>query len=74
MAIGIIIGDAFTAIVGSRVADLINPIVSLFLGGVDFAGRYDLLGQGEFGSISTAGEAGAVVSPGAGWSWRRQIS
>ena len=37
MAVGIIIGAAFTAIVGSLVADLINPIISLFTGGIDFS-------------------------------------
>ncbi len=29
MAVGIIIGAAFTAIVGSLVADLINPIIGI---------------------------------------------
>lgn len=37
MAVGIIIGVAFTAIIGSLVADLINPIISLFTGGIDFS-------------------------------------
>jgi len=36
MAVGIIIGAAFTAIVTSLVGDLINPIISLFMGGIDF--------------------------------------
>ncbi|RKT27736.1 large conductance mechanosensitive channel [Roseovarius halotolerans] len=61
MAVGIIIGAAFTAIVTSLVGDLINPIISLFMGGVDFAGQYVLLGEGEFGSIGEAEEAGAAV-------------
>ncbi|WP_300547798.1 large conductance mechanosensitive channel protein MscL [Roseovarius sp.] len=61
MAVGIIIGAAFTAIVGSLVADLINPIISLFLGGVDFSGLYVLLGSGEYDSIAAAEEAGAAV-------------
>ncbi|WP_424987405.1 large conductance mechanosensitive channel protein MscL [Microbulbifer sp. S227A] len=61
MAVGIIIGAAFTAIVGSLVADLINPIISLFLGGIDFAGQYVLLGEGSFASIAEAEEAGAAV-------------
>ncbi|MCL4129490.1 UNVERIFIED_CONTAM: hypothetical protein GTU68_028160 [Idotea baltica] len=51
MAVGIIIGAAFTAIVGSLVSDLINPIISLFMGGVDFSGMYALLAE----------EAGAAV-------------
>jgi large conductance mechanosensitive channel len=61
MAVGIIIGAAFTAIVGSLVADLINPIISLFMGGVDFSGMYALLGEGEYNSIAEAEEAGAAV-------------
>ncbi|MFU8777553.1 MAG: large conductance mechanosensitive channel protein MscL [Roseovarius sp.] len=61
MAVGIIIGAAFTAIVGSLVADLINPIISLFLGGIDFSGLYIVLGSGNYGSIAAAEEAGAAV-------------
>lgn len=61
MAVGIIIGAAFTAIVSSLVADLINPIISLFLGGVDFSGLYVLLGEGEYASMAAAEEAGAAV-------------
>ncbi|HEY9020021.1 MAG: large conductance mechanosensitive channel protein MscL [Paracoccaceae bacterium] len=61
MAVGIIIGAAFTAIVSSMVADLINPIISLFIGGIDFSGMYVLLGSGEYASIAAAEEAGAAV-------------
>lgn len=61
MAVGIIIGAAFTAIVGSLVADLINPIISLFMGGIDFSGLYVLLGEGEFANITAAEEGGAAV-------------
>ena len=38
MAVGIILGAAFTAIVTSMVDDLINPIISLLVGGIDFSG------------------------------------
>ncbi|MBQ4466944.1 MAG: large conductance mechanosensitive channel protein MscL [Firmicutes bacterium] len=37
MAVGIIIGGAFTAIINSVVADIISPIIGLILGGVDFS-------------------------------------
>ena len=37
MAVGIIIGGAFTAIVGSLVADIIGPIIGMIMGGVDFS-------------------------------------
>ena len=61
MAVGIIIGAAFTAIVNSLVADLINPIISLFMGGIDFAGLFAVLGEGEYASLEAAEEAGAAV-------------
>ncbi len=61
MAVGIIIGAAFTAIVGSLVADLVNPVVSLFLAGLDFSGLFVVLGEGEYGSLAAAEEAGAAV-------------
>jgi len=63
MAVGIIIGAAFTAIVKSMVGDLINPIVGLFLGGVDFTNLYAVL-SGEVpdgASLEAAREAGAAV-------------
>jgi large conductance mechanosensitive channel len=61
MAVGIIIGAAFTAIVGSLVADLINPIISLFMGGIDFSGLHVVLGDGEYASMAEAEDAGAAV-------------
>ena len=61
MAVGIIIGAAFTAIVGSLVADLINPIISLFMGGTDFSSMYANLSDGEYANIAAAEEAGAAV-------------
>ena len=47
MAVGIIMGAAFTAIVTSLVDDLINPIISLFMGGIDFSGMKYILGDGD---------------------------
>jgi large conductance mechanosensitive channel len=61
MAVGIIIGAAFTAIVTSLVGDLINPFIALFTGGVDFAGWFYTMGDGEYASIAAATEAGAPV-------------
>ena len=43
MAVGIIIGAAFTAIVKSMVGDLINPFIGLFMGGVDFTNMFVVL-------------------------------
>ncbi|QUJ75851.1 large conductance mechanosensitive channel protein MscL [Sulfitobacter albidus] len=61
MAVGIIIGAAFTAIVTSLVGDLINPIIALFTGGIDFSGWFYVLGDGEFASVEAATEAGVAV-------------
>jgi len=55
MAVGIIIGAAFTAIIGSLVADLINPIISLFIGGVDFSTMGYKIGEGEDGAVFAYG-------------------
>ena len=55
MAVGIIIGAAFTAIVTSLVDDLINPIISLFTGGIDFSGLGVRLSEGEEGAIFAYG-------------------
>ena len=38
MAMGIIIGGAFTAIVNSLVADIITPLIGMILGGINFSG------------------------------------
>ncbi|WP_281984422.1 large conductance mechanosensitive channel protein MscL [Thalassorhabdomicrobium marinisediminis] len=63
MAVGIIIGAAFTAIVSSLVADLINPIIAIFTGGIDFSGWYYVIGgdASAYASITEAEEAGASV-------------
>lgn len=48
LAVGIIIGAAFTAIVTSLVDDLINPLIGIFLGGIDFSGLSAKVGEAEF--------------------------
>ena len=48
MAVGIIIGAAFTAIVTSMVDDLVNPFIGLFVGGIDFSGVSFGLGNAQF--------------------------
>jgi large conductance mechanosensitive channel len=63
MAVGIIIGAAFTAIVKSLVSDLINPIIGLFTGGIDFVNKYVVLsGDVAAGtSLEAARESGASI-------------
>ncbi len=55
MAVGIIIGAAFTAIVTSLVDDLVNPIISLFMGGVDFSSLGIPLTDGEDAAVFAYG-------------------
>jgi large conductance mechanosensitive channel len=61
LAVGIIIGAAFTAIVNSLVTDLINPIIGFVTGGLDFSNLFVNLGDGEYASLAAAREAGAPV-------------
>ncbi len=63
MAVGIIIGAAFTAIVTSLVGDLINPIIGLVSGGIDFTNNYAVLSGdvAEGASLAVAREAGASI-------------
>jgi len=55
MAVGIIMGAAFTAIVASLVDDLINPILSLLVGGIDFSSLKIALGAGPDAGAFTYG-------------------
>jgi large conductance mechanosensitive channel len=59
MGVGIVIGAAFTTIVKSFVADIINPIIGVATGGVDFSNLFINLGDGDFASLAAAQEAGA---------------
>ena len=55
MAVGIIIGAAFTSIVKSLVTDLINPIIGVFTGGIDFSGLGYKLGEAEDAAVFAYG-------------------
>jgi large conductance mechanosensitive channel len=61
LAVGIIIGAAFTAIVTSLVEDLINPLIGLVTGGLDFSTLFFVLGEGDYPSVQAARDAGASV-------------
>lgn len=61
MAVGIIIGAAFTTIVSSLVDDILMPPLGLLLGELDFSNLFVTLGDGEFASLAAAREAGAPV-------------
>ena len=55
MAVGIIIGGAFTAIVNSLVNDIVMPILSLLTGGYDFTKLSVTFGEGEEAAVFNYG-------------------
>ncbi len=61
LAVGIIIGAAFTAVVTSLVNDVIMPPIGMLLGGVDFSNLFINLSGTEYESLSAAQEAGAAT-------------
>lgn len=61
MAVGIIIGAAFTAIVGSLVSDIINPVIGMIIGGIDFSNYYFDLSLGGYATLEEAKKAGAPL-------------
>lgn len=48
LAVGVVIGAAFTAIVGSLVEDLINPLIGIIVGGIDFSSVGVSIGDARF--------------------------
>ncbi len=61
LAVGLIIGAAFTRIVSSFVDDILMPPIGMMLGGVDFENLFWTLGPGEFATLAAAREAGAAT-------------
>lgn len=65
MAVGIIIGAAFGAIVKSLVDDVLMPPIGMVLGNVDFSDLYvvlkDGVAAGPYASLAEARKAGAVT-------------
>jgi large conductance mechanosensitive channel len=59
LAIGVIIGGAFGKIVASLVADILNPIIGLALGKVDFSNLFITLNGQSYATIADAKKAGA---------------
>src|SRR6516165_1428394 len=61
LAVGIIIGVAFTAVVNSLVKDIFTPIIGMLVGGIDFTNIFvTLKGQSE-PTLADAQKAGAVT-------------
>ena len=60
LAVGVIIGGAFQAIVNSLVNDIISPVISLATKGINFADKFVVLGitDQEFATAQAAKDAG----------------
>ncbi len=61
LAVGIVVGAAFTAIVNSLVKDLITPVLGLVVGGIDFSNLFITLKGPKEATIDAAQKAGAVT-------------
>ena len=65
MAVGIVIGVAFGAIVTSFVGDVLMPVIGLMLGGADFSDKFVMLKEGAtpgpYATLAAAKAAGAVT-------------
>jgi large conductance mechanosensitive channel len=61
LAVGIVIGAAFTTIVSSLVEDLINPIIGLLVGGIDFSNLFIVLTGERRPSLEATRQGGASV-------------
>ena len=61
LAVGFILGGAFSTIVKSLVSDILMPPLGLALGGVDFVNLFITLGEGEYATLAAAQEAGAAT-------------
>lgn len=61
LAVGIIIGAAFTGIVNSLVKDILMPPIGWAMGGIDFSNYFFSLSGGQYDSLQTAEKAGAAT-------------
>ena len=66
LAVGVIVGAAFTGIINSLVKDVIMPPISLLTGGLDFSNKFVILRAAKDGSMAfntpaDAAKAGAIT-------------
>lgn len=61
LAVGIIIGAAFTGVVSSLVKDVFNPVLGLLTGGVDFSNLFFALNGQHYANLADAQKAGAAT-------------
>lgn len=61
LAVGVIIGAAFTTIVNSLVNDIIMPPLGVIIGGIDFSDFFITLSGGSYPTLAAAKAAGAAT-------------
>jgi large conductance mechanosensitive channel len=61
LAVGIVVGAAFTGIVQSLVRDVFNPVIGLLTGGVDFSDLFVTIKGPRAATLEAARKAGAVT-------------
>lgn len=61
LAVGVIIGGAFNAIVTSLVNDIVMPILSIFTGKLDFTNLFIALDGNKYASLALAKEANVAT-------------
>ena len=61
LAVGMIVGTAFTGIVKSLVDDIFMPVISIFTGKLDFTNWFIALDGKEYATLELAKEAGAAT-------------
>ena len=61
LAVGIIIGTAFTTVVNSVVGDLVMPIIGTITSGIDFSDYFVALNGESYASLKAAKDAGVAV-------------
>jgi len=59
LAVGIIIGVAFTGVVNILVKDIFNPLLGLLIGGIDFTNMFVTLNGAHYATLEAAKAAGA---------------
>jgi large conductance mechanosensitive channel len=69
LAVGVIIGAAFGAIVQSLVKDILMPPISLLTGGLDFSNKFVVLKAGTNGVATFTNQADAVKAGAITWNY-----
>lgn len=61
LAVGVIVGASFTGIVNSLVKDIVNPLLGLAIGGLDFSNFFVVLKGPQAATLAEAQKAGTVT-------------